>query len=159
MRLVAPFAPGGSTDVLTRITAAQLNNRWKQSIVVDNRVGASGRIGAEYVAKQANPDGYTLLVAGAPHAIGMSLFRKNNYDLAKDLAGASGLLTGGGPLGSEGGEGWHYMYLFSQALTIGGGTWAVQRNIVAEKVLGLPHDVDVEVGKSWREARQVGSAP
>lgn len=62
--------------------------------------------------------------------------------LAKDLAGASGMLAGGdetGPLGTEPGI-WHFGYLFSQALTIGGGTWAVQRNIVAERVLGLPHD-------------------
>lgn len=62
--------------------------------------------------------------------------------LAKDLAGASGMLAGGdetGPLGSDPGI-WHFGYLFSQALTIGGGTWAVQRNIVAERVLGLPHD-------------------
>ncbi len=62
--------------------------------------------------------------------------------LAKDLSGAAGLLDGGaatGPLGGDQGI-WHFGYLFSQALTIGGGTWAVQRNIVAERVLGLPHD-------------------
>ena len=93
VRLVAPFSPGGSTDVLTRLTAAQLSSRWKQSVVVENRVGASGRIGAEYVAKQATPDGYTLLVAGAPHAIGMSLFRKNNYDLTKDLVAIANIAT------------------------------------------------------------------
>lgn len=62
--------------------------------------------------------------------------------LAKDLSGAAGMLEGGvgtGPLGGDPGI-WHFGYLFSQALTIGGGTWAVQRNIVAERVLGLPHD-------------------
>jgi len=91
VRLVAPFAAGGSTDVLTRITSAQLSERWGQSVVVENRVGASGRIGAELVAKQSAPDGYTLLVAGAPHAIGASLFRKVNYDLAKDLAAISNI--------------------------------------------------------------------
>jgi alkylation response protein AidB-like acyl-CoA dehydrogenase len=73
-------------------------------------------------------------------------------ELAKDLAGASGLVTNAGPLGTPDG-GWHYMYLFAQALTIGGGTWAVQRNIVAERVLGLPHDIDVEDGKTWAESR------
>lgn len=93
VRMVAPFAAGGSTDVLTRITAAQLSERWKQSVVVENRVGASGRIGAEVVAKQSAPDGYTLLVAGAPHAIGMSLFRKLNYDLAKDLAAVANIAS------------------------------------------------------------------
>lgn len=91
VRVVAPFAAGGSTDVLTRITSALLSERWGQSVVVENRVGASGRIGAEVVAKQSNPDGYTLLVAGAPHAIGASLFRKVNYDLAKDLAAVSNI--------------------------------------------------------------------
>ncbi len=62
--------------------------------------------------------------------------------LAKDLAGAAGLLEAGegtGPLGGDPGI-WHFGYLFSQALTIGGGTGSVQRNIVAERVLGLPHD-------------------
>lgn len=48
---------------------------------------------------------------------------------------------------------WYYGFLFSPALTIGGGTWAVQRNIVAERALGLPHDIDVEKGKTWAEAR------
>ena len=93
VRMVAPFSAGGSTDVLTRITAAQLNERWNQSVVVENRVGASGRIGAELVAKQSAPDGYTLLVAGAPHAIGVSLFRKLSYDLAKDLVAIANIAT------------------------------------------------------------------
>ena len=48
---------------------------------------------------------------------------------------------------------WHYGYLFSPALTIGGGTFAVQRNIVAEHVLGLPREPDVERGLTWRETR------
>lgn len=86
VRVIAPFAAGGSTDVLTRLASGFLSERWGQSVVVENRVGASGRIGAEFVAKQSPADGYTLLVAGAPHAIGASLFRKVNYDLAKDLA-------------------------------------------------------------------------
>jgi tripartite-type tricarboxylate transporter receptor subunit TctC len=92
VRIVAPFAAGGSTDVLTRLVAQKLNARWKQSVVVENRVGASGRIGAEYVAKSVAPDGYTLLMAGAPHAIGASLFRKVPYDLERDLS-AIGLVA------------------------------------------------------------------
>jgi alkylation response protein AidB-like acyl-CoA dehydrogenase len=62
--------------------------------------------------------------------------------LAKDLAGTSGFLTDHGPLGVVGtdGEMWNHGFLYSQALTIGGGTSAVQRNIVAERVLGLPKD-------------------
>lgn len=93
VRIVAPFAPGGSTDVLTRLVAQKLNARWKQAVVVENRVGASGRIGAEHVAKASAPDGYTLLVAGAPHSIGMSLFRNNRYDLERDLAAISLIAT------------------------------------------------------------------
>ncbi|MGI8794883.1 MAG: acyl-CoA dehydrogenase family protein [Acidimicrobiales bacterium] len=73
--------------------------------------------------------------------------------LAKDLAGPTGMLTSGGPLGSPD-PFWHYGFLFSPALTVGGGTSEVQRNIIGERVLGLPHDIDVETGKSWAEARK-----
>jgi alkylation response protein AidB-like acyl-CoA dehydrogenase len=72
---------------------------------------------------------------------------------AKDLAGASGMLESGGPLGTPAGP-WSHGFLFSTALTIGGGTGEVQRNIVAERVLGLPHDVDVETGLTWAEAHR-----
>ncbi|MEZ5144934.1 MAG: acyl-CoA dehydrogenase family protein [Acidimicrobiales bacterium] len=89
--------------------------------------------------------------------------------LAKDLEGTAALLTGGDPADEErmsltgslpwGDPGaWHFGFLFSQALTIGGGTGDVQRNIIAERVLDLPHDVDVEVGKTWAEARAAAPA-
>ena len=78
--------------------------------------------------------------------------------LAKDLTGAAGLLTNAGPLGAPDEHGWHYGFLFAPALTVGGGTSEVQRNIVAERVLGLPHDLDVEAGKSWSEARAAAGA-
>jgi len=73
--------------------------------------------------------------------------------LAKDLAGAGGMLSSVGPLGGDPGM-WHYGFLFSPALTVGGGTGEVQRNIVAERVLGLPHDTDVEQGQTWAESRR-----
>jgi len=73
--------------------------------------------------------------------------------LAKDLAGAGGMLSTVGPLGTDPAM-WHYGFLFSPALTVGGGTGEVQRNIVAERVLGLPHDVDVEQGQTWAESRR-----
>ena len=92
VRVVAPFAPGGATDLLARLVSVKLSERWGQTVLVDNRTGAGGHIGAELAARSP-PDGYTLLVAGAPHAIGMSLYRKLNYDLAKDLAPISNLAT------------------------------------------------------------------
>jgi tripartite-type tricarboxylate transporter receptor subunit TctC len=93
VRIVAPFAAGGSTDVLTRLVSAKLHERWNQSMIVDNRVGASGNIGAELVAKLSAPDGYTLLMAGAPHAIGVSLFKNLRYDLQKDLVAIAKVAT------------------------------------------------------------------
>ena len=92
VRPIAPFAPGGATDVLARLTAQKLGERWGQTVIVDNRVGAGGHIGAE-LASRAAPDGYTLVVAGTPHAIGMSLYQKLAYDLAKDLAPANRIAT------------------------------------------------------------------
>jgi alkylation response protein AidB-like acyl-CoA dehydrogenase len=68
---------------------------------------------------------------------------------AKDLAGARAMLT-------EPGGMWHYGFLFAPALTVGGGTSEVQRNIIGERVLGLPHDIDVEAGQTWAEARTKG---
>ena len=84
IRLIAPFAPGGATDVLARIAGQKLNERLGQPVVVENRTGAGGNIGAEQVAK-AVPDGYTLLMGGVPHAIAVSLYPKLGYDLIRDL--------------------------------------------------------------------------
>ena len=92
VRVIAPFAPGGATDLLARLVSQKLSERWGQSVLVDNRTGAGGHIGAELAAR-STPDGYTLLVAGTPHAIGVSLYRKLAYDLARDLAPVSNLAT------------------------------------------------------------------
>ncbi len=75
------------------------------------------------------------------------------FGLAKDLAGAGGMLTDQGPLGAPV-DLWHHGFLFAPALTVGGGTGEVQRNIIAERVLGLPHEPDVEAGMTWAEARR-----
>ncbi len=95
-------------------------------------------------------------------------------ELSKELVGAAGMLQGSGPIGelSEGASSgateinlggdqfpgvdpvWHYGFLFSPALTLGGGTFAVQRNIVAEMVLGLPREPNLEKGLTWAETRR-----
>jgi alkylation response protein AidB-like acyl-CoA dehydrogenase len=74
-------------------------------------------------------------------------------NIAMDLAGTHGMLENVGPFG-ETPSFWPYGFLFAQALTIGGGTFAVQRNIIGERVLGLPHEPDVEVGLTWAEAQR-----
>ena len=92
VRIVAPMSPGGSTDVMARIVSQKLAEKWGQSVIVENRVGASGNVGSEAVAKSA-ADGYTLLVAGAPTAINMSLFRNLRFDLAKDFAAVTAVAS------------------------------------------------------------------
>ena len=92
VRIIVPFAPGGSTDVLARIMSQKLNERWGHAVVAENRVGAGGHIGAEAVVRAA-PDGYTLLMGGVPHAIGMTLYRKLSYDMTKDLVAIANVAT------------------------------------------------------------------
>ncbi len=78
--LVVPFPPGGGTDTGARLLAEQLGRRWGQTVVVDNKGGAAGQIGADYVAK-AKPDGYTLLLGNiGTQAINPSLYPKLPYD-------------------------------------------------------------------------------
>lgn len=84
VRVVVPSAPGGSSDTITRIVAQKLSGTLGQSVVVDNRAGAAGNIGADIVAK-APPDGYTLLVPFGGHAINATLYRKLPYDLVRDF--------------------------------------------------------------------------
>lgn len=78
--LVVPFPPGGGTDTGARLLAEQLGRRWGQTVVVDNKGGAAGQIGADYVAK-AKPDGYTLLLGNiGTQAINPLLYPKLPYD-------------------------------------------------------------------------------
>ncbi|MBV8618297.1 MAG: tripartite tricarboxylate transporter substrate binding protein, partial [Curvibacter sp.] len=84
--LVVPTAPGGSTDFSARLIAEPLNRALGQAIIVDNRPGASGNIGNQYVAR-AKPDGYTLLVAYSGYQVGNPhLFRQAGWDPIKDFA-------------------------------------------------------------------------
>jgi tripartite-type tricarboxylate transporter receptor subunit TctC len=84
VRLVVPFAAGGSTDIIGRTLAQKLNELWGQPVVVDNRAGGSTVIGTDIVAK-APPDGHTLLVTPAPFTIVPSLSPKLPYDPQKDF--------------------------------------------------------------------------
>ena len=85
VRIVVGFPPGGTSDILARTIAARLAEPLGQAVVVENRTGAGGNIGAESVAKAA-PDGYTLLMGTTSQAISQSLYRKLNYDLMRDFA-------------------------------------------------------------------------
>ena len=86
VRIVVPFAPAGSTDITARIIAQKLSDAWRQQVIVDNRAGAGGNIGAELVAKAA-PDGYSLLLATTGvMAINHRLYRTLPYDAIRDFA-------------------------------------------------------------------------
>jgi tripartite-type tricarboxylate transporter receptor subunit TctC len=85
LRIIVPFAPGGSTDIFARLVAERLSTAFSQPVVVENRAGASGNIGADAVAKSA-PDGYTLLMATTGvMAINNALFKNIAYDAAKEF--------------------------------------------------------------------------
>jgi len=84
--LVVPFPPGGGTDTGARILAEQLSRKWNQPVVIDNKGGAAGQIGADSAAK-ARPDGYTILMGNiGTQAINPSLYPKMNYDPDKAFA-------------------------------------------------------------------------
>lgn len=85
VRIVVPFAPGGGADIIARILGQKMTESWGQQVVVDNRAGASGNIGAEIVAKSA-PDGYTLLMASSALAINPSVYKSVPYDAVRDFA-------------------------------------------------------------------------
>ncbi|WP_066741577.1 tripartite tricarboxylate transporter substrate binding protein [Cupriavidus sp. D384] len=93
IRMVVPYPPGGPTDIVARVVGQKLSERLGQPIVVDNRPGAGGNIGADAVAKSA-PDGYTMLVATTAHAINMTLFAKPGYNTRTDFAPVSMLTSG-----------------------------------------------------------------
>ena len=85
IRMIVPFAPGGGTDIQARLFAAKLQPAFGQTVIVDNRPGAGGNIGAELVAK-APPDGYTMLFQSSSLAINQALYSKLNYSAVRDLA-------------------------------------------------------------------------
>ncbi len=83
--LIVPFSPGGANDAVARVVARAAEASLGQSIIIDNKGGAGGTIGTEVVAR-AKPDGYTLLLASAAHAINPLVYPKLNYDAVKDFS-------------------------------------------------------------------------
>lgn len=93
VRLVVPFAAGGSTDLLARSVAQRLNEAWKQPVIVDNRAGGGGIVGSEFVVKSA-ADGYTLMLGTVTtNAVAASLYAKLPYDVQRDFTPVTEIAT------------------------------------------------------------------
>jgi tripartite-type tricarboxylate transporter receptor subunit TctC len=94
VRIVVPFAPGGATDIVTRIVAQRLGDAWGQSVVVDNRAGAGGNIGADIVAKAAG-DGYTILMtSGSIVTANPHMYKRMPFNPARDFAAVTNVASG-----------------------------------------------------------------
>ena len=114
VRLVVAFTPGSSTDIIGRAVAAKLQEMWGQPVVVENRAGAVGTVGSEFVLR-ADPDGYTLLANSSAHAANPGMYKDLRYDTMRDFVNLA--LLGGGPnvlmVGSE--TGWKTLKDFVDA--------------------------------------------
>jgi tripartite-type tricarboxylate transporter receptor subunit TctC len=94
VKIIVPFNPGGATDVVARLLAQKLGEAWGQSVVVENRSGAGGNIGADVVAK-APPDGYTLLMtSGSIVTANPFMYKSMTFDPAKDLVAVTNVASG-----------------------------------------------------------------
>ena len=94
VRLIVPFVPGGATDVVARLLAQGLTERWPHAMLVENRAGAGGSIASELVAR-ANPDGYTQIFAsGSVLTANQHMYAKLSHDPGKDLVGVSLVASG-----------------------------------------------------------------
>lgn len=94
VRIIVPFSAGGATDIVTRVVAQKLTDIWGQTIVVDNRAGAGGNIGADLAAK-APADGYTVfMTSGSIVTANPHMYRKLPYDAAKDLVAVTNVASG-----------------------------------------------------------------
>jgi tripartite-type tricarboxylate transporter receptor subunit TctC len=91
--MVVPFAAGGSTDVVARMVGQRLSSLWGQPVVIENRAGAGGNVGADAVAKSVG-DGYTLLMASGSVTINPALYKKMPFDTKKDLAPITNVAQG-----------------------------------------------------------------
>jgi tripartite-type tricarboxylate transporter receptor subunit TctC len=93
VRIIAPFAPGGPTDIIARLMGQWLSERLGQPFVIENRTGAGGNIGTEAVVR-APPDGYTLLMVGSDTgATNATLYDKLNFNFIRDIAPVAGIIV------------------------------------------------------------------
>ena len=93
VRLIVPFPPGGVNDIASRLIANQLHTTWSRPVIVDNRGGAAGNIGADIAAK-SNPDGYTLFIVSSSIASNAGIYPRLPFDLRRDFAAISMLVSG-----------------------------------------------------------------
>jgi tripartite-type tricarboxylate transporter receptor subunit TctC len=93
VRFIVPFSAGGSTDVIARMVGQKLSQRWGQPVVIENRAGAGGNIGADLVAKSPG-DGYTLLFASGSIAINPHIYKHMPFDTEKDLVPITNVASG-----------------------------------------------------------------
>lgn len=94
VRIIVPFSAGGATDIVTRVVSQKLTELWGQTIVVDNRAGAGGNIGADLAAKSP-ADGYTIfMTSGSIVTANQHMYRKLSYDAAKDLIAVTNVASG-----------------------------------------------------------------
>ena len=94
VRLVISFTPGSSTDIIGRAVAAKLQEMWGQPVVAENRPGAGGTVGSDFVVR-SEPDGYTLLANSSAHAANPGIYKDMRYDTLRDFTNLA--LLGGGP--------------------------------------------------------------
>ena len=94
IRIVIPYAPGGGSDILARPVAVDMSQRLKQPVIIDNKGGADGNIGAQFVARSA-PDGYNLMMANNSHVINQFIYKNPGFEMG-DLASVS--LVGTSPI-------------------------------------------------------------
>jgi tripartite-type tricarboxylate transporter receptor subunit TctC len=92
VRIIVPFAPGGSTDIVARLVAQRLSERLGQQFIVENRPGGGSNTGTES-AVNAPAEGYTLVMLGNANAINASLYQKLNFNLIRDIAPVAGINT------------------------------------------------------------------
>jgi tripartite-type tricarboxylate transporter receptor subunit TctC len=94
VRLIISFTPGSSTDIIGRAVAAKLQEIWGQPVIAENRPGAGGTVGSEFVLR-SDPDGYTLLANSSAHVSNPGIYKEMRYDTMKDFVNLA--LLGGGP--------------------------------------------------------------